>query len=41
MKLNAENLAVRLKLANLVIKTDFHNKLITFNKKLPQIKQDI
>ena len=33
-KLTAENFAARLKQANLVSKTDFDNKLITFNKKI-------
>ena len=31
--LTAENFAARLKQANLVNKTDFDNKLISFNKK--------
>ena len=40
-KLTAKNFAARLKHANLVGKTDFDNKLISFNRKLPQIKQSI
>ena len=32
-KLTAENLAARLAQANLITKTDFHNKLINLNKK--------
>ena len=37
IKLTAENFAARLKHANLVRKTDFDNKLISFNRKLPQM----
>ena len=37
-KLAIENFAARLKQADLVRKTDFHNKLISFNRKLLQIK---
>ena len=33
-KLKAENFAARLKQANLVSRTDFDNKLISFNKKI-------
>ena len=40
-KLMAENPNERLKQADLVNKNDFANKLISFNKKLPQIKQNI
>ena len=41
IKLTAENFAARLKHANLVRKTDFDNKLISFNRKLSQIKLSI
>ena len=40
-KLIAENFAARLKHANLVRKTDFDDKLISFNRKLSQIKLSI
>ena len=40
-KLKAENFIARLKQANLVSKTDFDNKLISFIEKLPQVKQNI
>ena len=37
-KLTAEHFATRLVLANLVTKTDFHNKLINLNKKVTSNK---
>ena len=37
-KLTAENFAARLKQANLVSKTDFYNKLISFNKRITSNK---
>ena len=37
-KLTAEYFAVRLKQANLVSKTDFDNKLISFNRKITSNK---
>ena len=37
-KLNAENFAARLKQANLVSKTDFDNKLISFDRKITSNK---
>ena len=37
-KLTAENFAARLRQANLVSKIDFHNKLISFNRKLTSNK---
>ena len=37
-KLAIENFAARLKQADLVRKTDFHNQIISFNRKLLQIK---
>ena len=37
-KLNADNSAGRLKGANLVSKTDFYNKLISFNRKITSNK---
>ena len=37
-KLTTENFAGRLKQANLVNKTDFHNKLISFNSKITSNK---
>ena len=40
-KLIAKSFAARLRQANLVRKTDFDNKLISFNKKWPQIKLGI
>ena len=40
-KLTVENFAAILKQANLVGKTDFDNKLISFNKKLPELKRSI
>ena len=41
-KLTAENFTARLTQANLMSKTDFDSKLISFNKKnKPQIKQNI
>ena len=40
-KLTAKNFAARIKQDNLVSKTDFDNKLISFNKKLPQINQNV
>ena len=33
-KLTVENMAARLKQANLVAKTNFHNKLTSFNRKV-------
>ena len=39
--LTAENFDARIKQANLVSQTDFDNKLISFKRKLPQIKQNI
>ena len=40
-KLRAENFKERLKQADLVSKNDFDKKIISFNKKIPQIKQNI
>ena len=40
-KLTAENFAVRLKQANLVSKTDFDNKIISFNRKITSNKNKI
>ena len=40
-KLTAETKKKRLKQADLVSENDFDNILISFNKKLPQIKQNI
>ena len=40
-KLTTENFAARLKQTNLVSKTDFDNKLTSFNRKLPLIKLSI
>ena len=37
-KLTAENFAARLKQANIVSKTDFDNKLISFNRKVTSNK---
>ena len=37
-KLTAENVAARLKQANLVTKTDFDNKLTSFNRKITSNK---
>ena len=37
-KLTAENFAARLRQANLVSKTDFHNKLMSFNRKIASNK---
>ena len=37
-KLTAENFAARLKQANLVSKTDFDNKLTTFNRRITSNK---
>ena len=37
-KLTAENFAAKLKKANLVNKTDFDNKLISFNRKITSSK---
>ena len=37
-KLRAENFAARLKKANLMAKTDFHNKLISYNKRITSNK---
>ena len=38
--LTTEDLTTRLKQTDLVSKNDFDNKAISFNKKLPQTKQD-
>ena len=38
-KLTAEKLK-KIQEADLVSKTDYYNKLISFNKKIPQIKQN-
>ena len=40
-KLTAENFTARLKQANLVSKTDFDNKLTSFNRKITSNKQNI
>ena len=40
-KLTRENFAARLTQANLVSKTDFDNDLISFKRKILQIKQSI
>ena len=40
-KLIAEKVAARLKQANLVIKTDFHNKLISFSTKITSNETNI
>ena len=40
-ELTAENLAARLKQANLDTKRDFDNKLISFNRKITSNKQNI
>ena len=37
-KLTAENIAARLKQANVVIKTDFGNKLTRFNRRITSNK---
>ena len=39
--LTAEHFDAKIKQANLVSKPDFNNKLISFKRKLPQIKQNI
>ena len=39
--LTAKSFAARLAQANLVTKTDFHSKLVSLNKKLTQIKQNM
>ena len=41
MILTAENFAARLKQPNLVSKTDFDNKLVSFNKKITSKKTNI
>ena len=40
-ELTEENFVARLMQANLVSKTDFNNKPISLNRKLPQIKKNI
>ena len=40
-KLTAESFAVKLKQANLVSKTDFDNKIISFNRKITANKNKI
>ena len=40
-KFTAENFAARLEQANSVSKTDFDNKMTSFNGKLPRIKLNI